>query len=74
MFEKQIKEDKNKMAKLEDLITEELAEAIYKLAIYEAAPLAFGMRTFKELEEKEIRSLKRIIAASQSFYAAEILT
>lgn len=73
MFEKQLKEQKRKMEKLENSVTDAVAETVYKLAIYDAAPLAFGMRTFKELEEKEVKSLKRIIAVSQSVYAAGLL-
>lgn len=65
--------DKAKIKELEDSVTDEIAETVYNLAIYDTAPLAFGMRTFKELEEKEVKSLKRIIAISQSIYAINLL-
>ena len=73
MFEKQIKEKKKKIERLENSVSDEVAETVYNLAIYDTAPLAFGMRTFKQLEEKEIKSLKRIIAVSQGVLAADLL-
>lgn len=62
-----------KSKELENSISNEVAELVYDQAIYYTAPLAFGMRTFKELEEKEINSLKRIIAVGQAVFAAEML-
>ena len=73
MFEKQIKKEKERIEKLENSVTDDVAKTVYNLAIYDTAPLAFGMRTFGQLEEKEIKSLKRIIAVSQSVYAADLL-
>lgn len=72
MFEKQIKEDKKRRAELENSISDEVAELVYNQAIYNNAPLAFGARIFKQLDEKEVKSLKRIIAVSQAVFAAEM--
>ena len=66
MLDKQIKEEIKRTKELENSVTNGLAEKVYNLSIYDAAPLAYGMRSFKQLEEKEIKSLKRIIAVSQS--------
>jgi len=64
-WEKEAKQRKLLKEKLEKSISNEVVEQIYNEAIYDFNSLSFGMRSFCELGEQEVQTLKRIIAVSR---------